>query len=137
MYRKHECIESLGIWVEEPRVPTWGWRPGPGQGPRQLEKSINALKNLLIRQRVEIITADDDLVHVSGHGYAEEIKQIYNWTKPYISIPVHGENMHLTSHKKLKVFFKIHVICYNGGPLEPLRQTELAKLAMFDSFGLT
>ena len=65
------------------------------------EKSINALKNLLIRQRVEIITVDDDLVHVSGHGHAEEIKQMYSWTKPYISIPVHGEPMHLASHKKI------------------------------------
>ena len=54
---------------------------------------------------MEIITADDDLVHVSGHGHAEEIKQMYNWTKPYISIPVHGEPMHLASHKK---YLKLH-----------------------------
>ena len=65
------------------------------------EKSINNLKNLLIRQRVEIITSDDDLVHVSGHGYAEEIKQMYNWTRPYISIPVHGEHKHLLAHSKI------------------------------------
>ena len=62
------------------------------------EKSINNLKNLLIRQKVEIITADDDLVHVSGHGYAEEIKQMYNWTRPMISLPVHGEPKHLLAH---------------------------------------
>jgi len=65
------------------------------------EKSINNLKNLLIRQRVEIITSDDDLVHVSGHGYAEEIKRMYDWTRPYISIPVHGEAKHLVAHSKL------------------------------------
>ena len=47
------------------------------------------------------MTADDDLVHVSGHGYAEEIKKMYNWTKPYLSIPVHGEPMHLEAHKQL------------------------------------
>ena len=40
-------------------------------------------------------------MHVSGHGYADEIKQMYNWTKPYISIPVHGEPMHLEAHKQL------------------------------------
>ena len=62
------------------------------------EKSINNLKNLLVRQKVEIITADDDLVHVSGHGYAEEIKQMYNWTRPMISLPVHGEPSHLLAH---------------------------------------
>ena len=65
------------------------------------EKFINNLKNLLIRQKVEIITNDDDLVHVSGHGYAEEIKKMYDWTRPYISIPVHGESIHLLAHSKL------------------------------------
>ena len=65
------------------------------------EKSINNLKNLLIRQRIEIITSEDDLVHVSGHGYAEEIKTMYNWVRPYIAIPVHGEPKHLVAHSKL------------------------------------
>jgi ribonuclease J len=65
---------------------------------------------------VEIITADDDLVHVSGHGHAEEIKQMYNWTKPYISIPVHGEPMHLASHKKISEASQVPVtkILQNG-----------------------
>ena len=65
------------------------------------EKSINNLKNLLIRQKVEIITTDEDLVHVSGHGYAEEIKKMYNWTRPYIALPVHGESNHLVAHAKI------------------------------------
>ena len=65
------------------------------------EKSINNLKNLLVRQKVEIITSDDDLVHVSGHGYAEEIKQMYDWTRPMISIPIHGEPKHLLAHSQL------------------------------------
>ena len=65
------------------------------------EKTVNNLKNLLVRQKVEIITSDDDLVHVSGHGYAEEIKKMYEWTRPYISIPVHGEAKHLVAHAKL------------------------------------
>jgi len=84
------------IHLEKDDVVIFSSRDIPGN-----EKSINALKNLLIRQKIEIITADDDLVHVSGHGHAEEIKQMYNWTKPYISIPVHGEPMHLASHKKI------------------------------------
>ena len=84
------------IHLERDYVVIFSSRDIPGN-----EKSINALKNLLTRQKVEIITADDDLVHVSGHGHAEEIKQMYNWTKPYISIPVHGEPMHLASHKKI------------------------------------
>ena len=55
-------------------------------------------------------------MHVSGHGYAEEIKQMYNWTKPYISIPVHGEPMHLASHKKISEASQVPVtkILQNG-----------------------
>ena len=84
------------INLESEDVVIFSSRDIPGN-----EKSINNLKNLLIRQRVEIITADDDLVHVSGHGYADEIKEMYNWTRPYISIPVHGEPLHLEAHRKI------------------------------------
>ena len=99
------------IHLEKDDVVIFSSRDIPGN-----EKSINALKNLLIRQRIEIITADDDLVHVSGHGHAEEIKQMYNWTKPYISIPVHGEPMHLASHKKISEASQVPVtkILQNG-----------------------
>ncbi len=90
-YNSHQYLH-----LESEDVVIFSSRDIPGN-----EKSINNLKNLLIRQRVEVVTADDDLVHVSGHGYAEEIKQMYNWTKPYISIPVHGEPMHLEAHRQL------------------------------------
>ena len=90
-YNSHKNIH-----LENEDVVIFSSRDIPGN-----EKSINNLKNLLIRQRVEIITADDDLVHVSGHGYAEEIKKMYQWTRPYISIPVHGESKHLVAHAQL------------------------------------
>ncbi len=90
-YNTHRHIN-----LEKDDVVIFSSRDIPGN-----EKSINNLKNLLIRQKVEVLTSDDDLVHVSGHGYAEEIKKMYNWTRPYLSIPVHGEPMHLDAHKKI------------------------------------
>ena len=84
------------IHLEKEDVVIFSSRDIPGN-----EKSINNLKNLLIRQGVEVVTADDDLVHVSGHGYAEEIKKMYSWIRPYLSIPVHGEPMHLEAHLKI------------------------------------
>ncbi len=90
------------------------------------EKSINNLQNLLIRQKVEIITSDDELVHVSGHGYGEEIKKIYQWTRPYISIPVHGEPKHLVAHSKLAQSVQVPItkilnngVCLKIAPKEP------------------
>ena len=99
------------IHLEKDDVVIFSSKDIPGN-----EKSINALKNLLIRQKIEIITAADDLVHVSGHGHAEEIKQMYNWTKPFISIPVHGEPMHLESHKKISEASQVPItkILQNG-----------------------
>ena len=90
-YNSHRHIN-----LEQEDVVIFSSRDIPGN-----EKSINNLKNLLIRQRIEVVTADDHLVHVSGHGYAEEIKKMYSWIRPYLSIPVHGEPMHLEAHLKI------------------------------------
>ena len=66
------------------------------------EKSINNLKNLLTRQKIEIITSnEEELVHVSGHAYNEEIKEMYQWTRPFLSVPIHGEPVHLFEHAKI------------------------------------
>ena len=84
------------IYLEKNDLVIFSSKDIPGN-----EKAINNLKNLLYAQNVEVITSDDDLVHVSGHGYAEEIKKMYQWTRPYISIPVHGEAKHLYAHSQL------------------------------------
>ncbi len=68
----------------------------PGNG-----KQIFALQNSLAGQGVEIITEKDRPIHVSGHPYRDELKQMYDWVKPKISIPVHGERRHLMEHAKL------------------------------------
>jgi len=90
------------------------------------EKSINNLQNLLIRQKIEIITSEDELVHVSGHCYADEIIQMYQWIKPYISIPVHGEPKHLEAHLKLAQMSQVPVTkvlengtCFKIAPEKP------------------
>ena len=84
------------IYLEKNDLVIFSSKDIPGN-----EKAINNLKNLLYAQNIEVITSDDDLVHVSGHGYAEEIKKMYQWTRPYISIPVHGEAKHLFAHSQL------------------------------------
>ena len=93
------------IHLEKDDVVIFSSRDIPGN-----EKSINNLKNLLIRQRVEIITTENDLVHVSGHGYAEEIKKMYEWTRPYIALPVHGEAKHLVAHAQLAQASQVPII---------------------------
>lgn len=65
------------------------------------EKPIIAVKNGLIEQGIDIVEDGEQLVHVSGHPRRHELKQMYDWVKPEILIPVHGEAAHLNAHAKL------------------------------------
>lgn len=62
------------------------------------EKPIGRIINALAMQNVEIITDRHGLVHVSGHPRQDEVRQMYQWTRPKIAIPAHGEALHLTEH---------------------------------------
>ena len=65
------------------------------------ERAVNSIINTLVDFGAEVITDRDTLVHTSGHPRREEIRQIYDWTKPQIVIPVHGEALHL--HEQAKI----------------------------------
>ncbi|MGH6810158.1 MAG: ribonuclease J [Ensifer adhaerens] len=65
------------------------------------EKAINDIKNGLIEQGIHIITDSEALVHVSGHPRRSELQQMYQWVRPQILVPVHGEAAHLTAHAEL------------------------------------
>jgi ribonuclease J len=59
------------------------------------EKSVSAVQNALAANGVKIVTADDALVHVTGHPRRDELKQMYDWLQPDIVVPMHGEARHL------------------------------------------
>lgn len=65
------------------------------------EKAILDIKNGLIEQGVKVISDGDALVHVSGHPRRSELVQMYEWTRPQILVPVHGEAAHLTAQAEL------------------------------------
>ena len=62
------------------------------------EKVVSAVHNNLAMLDVEIITADDALVHSSGHPRQGELKLMYEWVRPRIVVPMHGEPRHLRAH---------------------------------------
>ena len=64
------------------------------------EIGIFELQNKLAERGVDIITEHDRDIHVSGHPCREELRAMYNWAKPRIAIPVHGERRHLIEHAK-------------------------------------
>ncbi len=65
------------------------------------EKAINDIKNGLVEQGIHIVTDSEALVHVSGHPRRTELQQMYQWLRPQILVPVHGEAAHLTAHAEL------------------------------------
>lgn len=65
------------------------------------EKAILDIKNGLIEQGIKVVTDGDALVHVSGHPRRSELVQMYEWTRPQILVPVHGEAAHLTAQAEL------------------------------------
>jgi ribonuclease J len=65
------------------------------------EASIFALYNALVEREVEVITDRDWPIHVSGHPARDELKEMYQWARPRIAVPVHGERRHLLEHAAL------------------------------------
>ena len=67
------------------------------------ERSIYYLINHIYKTGAEVITSDQARVHVSGHGYREDIRKVIQATKPTYLMPVHGEYKMLVNHKKLGI----------------------------------
>ena len=62
------------------------------------EKKLYKLHNQLVKDGIEVISEENEFVHVSGHPNRDEMKDMYNWIKPKCVIPVHGEHRHLMEH---------------------------------------
>ena len=80
------------------------------------ERAITKVQNELKERNVNVITESEEFVHVSGHPHIEELKKMYNWIKPEIVIPVHGEYHHLKSNVEIakKCGVKKGLILKNG-----------------------
>ncbi|MFA7414160.1 MAG: ribonuclease J [Rhizobium sp.] len=116
------------------------------------EKAILDIKNGLIEQGVHIVTDSEALVHVSGHPRRNELLQMYEWTRPEILVPVHGEAAHLMAQAELATQAGIKTVprVRNGdilrlapGPAEVIDQAPFGRiykdgklLGDFDEMGI-
>jgi len=64
------------------------------------EKKLYKLHNQLVREGIEVISEENEFIHVSGHPNREDLKDMYNWVRPKSIIPVHGEHRHMIEHIK-------------------------------------
>ena len=84
------------VSLEEGDTVIFSSRDIPGN-----EKPIGRVQNLLIRQGIEILTVHTAPVHVSGHPAQDELAQLYQWIRPNLSVPIHGELRHQTEHARV------------------------------------
>jgi len=77
------------------------------------EKKLYKLHNQLIKNGIDVVSEDNEFVHVSGHPNREDLKDMYNWVKPKSVIPVHGEHRHMIEHinfaKEMQVPYPVQV----------------------------
>ena len=84
------------IVLEEGDTLIYSARQIPGN-----ERAINRVHNALACLGVDIVTPDEAPVHVSGHPARDELTTLYQWLRPQIAVPMHGEPRHLREHASL------------------------------------
>lgn len=103
------------------------------------ERAIYRLQNQLVQQGVEVVTEKDHFVHVSGHPARDELTRMYQWVRPRIAVPVHGEARHLAAHAELARECQVpqQIVPANGrvirlapGPAEIVAAVPAGRLAL-------
>jgi len=77
------------------------------------EKRLFKIFNDFSKNDINVLSEENSMIHVSGHPARDDLKKMYNWIKPKILIPVHGEQRHMAEHinfaKEMGVKFPIKV----------------------------
>jgi ribonuclease J len=64
------------------------------------ELAIGRVQNALVEKGVRLITDKQSLIHVSGHPGRPELVALYEWLRPKILVPVHGEVRHMAEQAR-------------------------------------
>lgn len=64
------------------------------------EVAIGRIMNQLARRNILTVTEKQAHVHVSGHPGRPELAALYDWIRPEILVPVHGERRHMAEQAR-------------------------------------
>ena len=96
------------VMIEEKDTVIFSSKIIPGN-----EKKLYKLHNQLVKNGVDVISEDNEFVHVSGHPNREDLKDMYKLVNPKSVIPVHGEHRHMIEHinfaKEMQVPYPVQV----------------------------
>jgi ribonuclease J len=65
------------------------------------EIAIGRIQNQLAARVIQMVTDRQALIHVSGHPGRPELEALYEWLKPEILVPVHGEIRHMAEQARV------------------------------------
>lgn len=86
------------------------------------EVPVSNMINNLMKSGADVVHKGNAHVHVSGHGFADELLACYNVIKPKYAMPVHGEFRHLVANSKIAIASGMPaenaVITENGGVID-------------------
>ncbi len=103
------------------------------------ERDIYAMQDRLARKGVAILTGRNAPIHVSGHPARDELKRLYEWVRPEISVPMHGETRHLIEHAayarglgvpEAQVVTNGHALRLAPGPAEIVGEVPVGRLGL-------
>ena len=98
------------------------------------ELDVSEIVNALIAKGIEIVDAKNNLVHVSGHAYQSDLKEMYQLVKPLNFIPMHGDWLTLHEHAKFAKKCGIkNVITPENGCIVEINGNSIEKLGNFSS----
>ena len=84
------------VYLEPGDTAVFSARAIPGN-----ELALARLHMLFAERGVEVVTADQHPVHVSGHPRRDELRTLYGWLQPSYVLPVHGTPPKLEAHAEL------------------------------------
>jgi len=90
------------------------------------EQALERLHLLLRRSGVEVVTAEDAPVHASGHPRRDELRQLYDWARPKVVVPVHGTPPKLEAHAELAESMGMEAVRLRNGQRLRLEDGELS-----------
>ncbi|OYX09877.1 MAG: MBL fold hydrolase [Sphingomonadales bacterium 32-68-7] len=65
------------------------------------ELAIGRIQNLLAQRGIVMVSDRQSEIHVSGHPGRPELEAMYDWLRPDILVPVHGEMRHMEEQARV------------------------------------
>ena len=98
------------------------------------ELAIGRVQNQLAERGIVMVTDRQAGIHVSGHPGRPELEALYQWLRPEVLIPVHGEMRHMQEQARLGRACGIpEAVVQKNGDIVRLAPGKPAKLAQIEA----